>query len=143
MMMAVNLEAENKRLRKSNTQLHINGTRDGLLIDDLEDKARLLTAENERQHSQLMQAREDYSSLSAENSALKIEATCNHCGEYHGREVCESLLSENRELRRFLDEAKTYAESIVINSELIAENMPLSISEPSQPTANDSPPEHD
>ncbi len=31
--------------------------------------------------------------LLAEIERFKIEATCNYCGEYHGREVCEKLLA--------------------------------------------------
>ena len=27
---------------------------------------------------------------------LKVEHVCNHCGEYHGKEVCVSLLNEMR-----------------------------------------------
>jgi len=37
---------------------------------------------------------------------LQVEATCNHCGEYHGREVCRALLAENGRYRETLTQIR-------------------------------------
>lgn len=36
-----------------------------------------------------------------ELETMKVEAECNYCGRYHGKEACATLLEENRKLKEW------------------------------------------
>ena len=37
---------------------------------------------------------------------LLVEATCNYCGQYHGKEVCKALLARNELLEKVYEAVK-------------------------------------